>query len=136
MPFCFIMKKYHFKQKLLLWPQVPFKVFKKIIISTHFCQSKRLTKWSNTIQNLAAYLEQWDIDAVSKKNTPWVVSIFSATYSQMLLYRKWILSNANNNNNIIGQKRKFLYLKIKLHQYKQHHSKKKRKGKWPIFLSY
>ena len=25
MSFCFMMKKDHFKQKLLLWPQVPFK---------------------------------------------------------------------------------------------------------------
>ena len=25
MPFCFMMKKDHFKQKLSLWPQVPFK---------------------------------------------------------------------------------------------------------------
>ena len=25
MPFCFMMKKNHFKQKLLLWPQFPFK---------------------------------------------------------------------------------------------------------------
>ena len=25
MPSCFMMKKDHFKQKLLLWPQVPFK---------------------------------------------------------------------------------------------------------------
>ena len=25
MPFCFMMKKDHFKEKLSLWPQVPFK---------------------------------------------------------------------------------------------------------------
>ena len=29
MQFCFMMKKDHFKQKLLLWPQVPFQIFDK-----------------------------------------------------------------------------------------------------------
>ena len=29
-PFCFKMKKDHFKQKFLLWPQVLFKYFKEI----------------------------------------------------------------------------------------------------------
>ena len=38
-PFCFVMRKDHFKQKSLLWPQVPFKLQQEFLKFSDICVS-------------------------------------------------------------------------------------------------